>query len=590
MTNENAHNNGLIIGMTMGLTVAEQIINNNGGCDGCSSVLCWDYNKSPITVGQNETEIALIKNVEFTRSTEARGMFLVSFTANSAADVIVRIYVNNSQGKAQTLYTPYIKHVGRGNNEIGIPHSYLMLKAGGHDFSVTMQCTSGSVLIRTRAVKYTIDAWFMGSPGTPLPYDIRDISLQQSSNTIEPMNIYAITITKEGHPLILNARYRQGYISDESAFSTVHLYNDIVAKEAAMEFNGLFQLIGDVSKHTLITDSKPWIFWITPDDELFGQYGDEPHTRVQLATQALFLSVVRGWNQREFPDHDTGLIVAYIKHNGVVAYRTRMNTPTLPGVWTPEEILDEAGDGNSFVHVHRLNDYRIGFAVTGCDKLFISRRFLVGQGVKPEHNSIRLESASNFGMIPIDAEPLELYAEFIDNYNIIISGNYRFGLRSLRNPHHFNLTVDQGGVRTITDLKIVDGKLHLTFANPVSSFADMVVTASQWTFLQYIVDGSLPYWPAVPITIPGSPLRATEHNRIRIRPEVSFEHIDIKYPLHSQYPEHNTIRIRPDVSFEHEIVVHPEYKTHIQYPEHNTIRVRAGEIRFGHTPIGVDPL
>ena len=467
----------------------------------------YDYNESDIWIEQSERQIARIhrdeKPVEFSRPTEARGLFLVSFYATEDTTVTIRIYVN----EAQTLYTPYTAQVRRGSREISIAHSYLKLAAGDHEFRVTMQCTSGRILVRPRAVKYTIDALFMGSP-PPLPYHIRDISLLQAGSAVAPQNIYVIAIDEEDGLVILRTRYREGHFLSGAAFTEMfrNAFPTITAKEAAIEFNGKFRLISGQDKHALVTDDMPHIFWIDFEDRLWCQIGDQPFTRVQLASQALFLSAVRGWNALEFPDHDTGLIVAYIKYNGVVAYRTYMDTPALPGVWAPEEILDEAGEDNTWVHVHRLNDYRIGFAVTGCNKEFISGRFLVGQGFKPEHNPIRVvPEVINISNISAEAAGLQIIdVEWIDNFNIIVTCNYPI-LWKREQPFSqaLSLTV-QSGARTITDMRVEGGKLYLTSSAAIQRGGIITLTAGVLTYLQYQVGneiGGSPYWPNSGISI-----------------------------------------------------------------------------------------
>ena len=557
----------------------------------------YDYNENDIWVAQEEREVARIhreeKPVEFSRPTEARGLFLVSFHAAEATTVTVRIYVKNPVGEAQTLYTPYIRHVGRGNNEISIAHSYLKLAMGEHEFRVTIQCTTGRLLVRPRAVKYTIDALFMGAP-PQLPYDVRDVTLRQADMSVEPQNIYAIAVDEEDKLVILRTRYRKGHFLGGAAF--VPMFRDafptITAKEAAIEFNGVFQLMGGSAKHTLVTDDKPYIFWIDDDDRLWCQYGDEAFTRMQLASQALRLSVVRGWNSLEFPDHDTGLIVAYIKYNGAVAYRCFMNTPALQGVWTPEEILDEAGEDNTWVHVHRLNDYRIGFSVTGINKEFITPRFLVGQGLKPEHNALSIDGVSQFWMMEESAEPLRIESvDYVDNFNIVVTCNYPFEFHPDRvSPPGQTLVVTQGTARTISAMHIENGALRLVLANPVSTYADWTIQGHALTFLRYIVNeqGERPYWLGSPVlTIPGTPLElAPEHNALRIDTDVSFEHDEIIRRTHDQPGDHNALSVDTDVVFEHQQIFYP---IHNQPGDHNVLRVDT-EVQFGHTPIGTDPL
>jgi len=409
-----------------------------------------------------------------------------------------------------------------------------------------------------------------------------------------------VAIDDEGGLVIIRARFRLGHFMGAAAFTVMYpgAFPEVTAKEAAIEFNGKFQLISGQDKYALVTEDKPHIFWIDDDDRLFCQYGDEAFTRVQLASQALFLTACRGWNALDHPDHDMGLVVAYIKYNGVVAYRAYMDTPALPGIWAPEEILTEAGDGNTFVHVHRLNDYRMGFSVTGCNKEFITPRSLVGQGIKPEHNVIGISTITNFAQLRVTepvTPPLILYAEYFDDdqYKVVITGNYPFALKSDMNPHSQNLSITQSGAnKPITELSIIDGALHLTFSATVTPSSDMVVRAHVLTFLQYILeDGQRPYWPDTNIIIPGEPLRYSfaEHNVIGISAETQFEQTRINYPSREFAGEHNVIGISANATLTHTHIAY-NYITHNQPGEYNKIGISAAVVTFNMVPIGTDPL
>ena len=566
-----------------------------GGWGEVTPKLYWDYNKEPIRVGQLEQQVAKIEVDATDILGTAQGHFQLTFMSNRDTEVAIRIYDND----VQQLYTPIYKQVKRGYNELPSPHFYIELVDDIHIFTVTMQARYGECYIEARQVAYSIDLFATERP--PVFHDVRDVSIFEPEGRNQQREVYAIVMSDENKPAVFKTRYAAGRLIRGRDLTRVWLLDDISNPvQLAIEFDGVFTLPIGNEIFNLITKEKPQLFWTDEDDILWTQYGNEINTRRQLAENVLTISTCRGWNSREHPDVDTGLIVAYIKQGGIVAYRCFMNTPALQGVWAGEEILTEAGDDNTYVHVHRLNDYRIGFAVTGIDKEFVSERLLSGQGIKPEHNHIGISTITNFAQLrttePVTS-PLILHAEFFNNdrYRVVITGNYPFALKSDINPHNLNLSITQSGAnKPITSLEIIDGALHLTFSATVSPSPDTVVRANALTYLQYILeDGQRPYWPNADITIPGEPLRYSfpEHNVIGIRAETRFEQIRINYPSRELPGEHNVIGISANVaSFTHTHIAY-NYITHEQPPgEHNKIGISAAVVTFNMVPIGTDPL
>lgn len=345
--------------------------------------LFWDFNKKPIKIGSIETQIGSI-DVDVTMAGNAQGHFQITFMSNSETEAIIRIY----DTEVQQLYSPITKKIHKGYNQIGIPHSYIRLKQGIHSFYVTMQTRLGTVNIDTRAIMYSIDLF--GIDLKPITFDIRDISIRQPEFALEPTDIYIIAMSDEDYPIVLRTRFMKGRRLQGSDFVVVWEFPALAgAKELAIEFDGLFELFLGHEKQTLVTDEKPYIFWTDSSDKLWCQYGDEVPTRQEIAQDVLQVSVCRGWNSKVFIDQDFGLVAAYIKYDGFVFYRTKIGKADPPYVWETEEELEEAGQDNSYVHVHTLNDYRMGLAVTGCNKHFITDRVLIGAGAQPQSVALR---------------------------------------------------------------------------------------------------------------------------------------------------------------------------------------------------------
>jgi hypothetical protein len=352
------------------VTAMQRAIERGGGAIASVPLLAWDYNSEGIRIEQLETQIAEI-DVDVTRGGNAKSGINLTFMSDRAGEAAFRVYDN----EAQTLLTPVYKQILQGFNELTISDVYIKLRDGEHLFTVTAQTREGWMFIEARNLKYYIELY--ATENSPLALDIRDITILQPEYALEPVYVYAAAIDG-GNLLIYRARYIEGRRYNSNDFALIW---EVVANavEAAIEFDGVFELFGFSNKFTLVTKQKPYILWIDENHHLYVQYGDEENTRIHLADNAYKISACRSWNSIDFPDQDAGLIAAYIKENGVVAYRALIDE-----AWATEEILTEAGTGNSYVQVLRLNDYRTGFSVTGVNKLFVTERTYVSQGVPRE--------------------------------------------------------------------------------------------------------------------------------------------------------------------------------------------------------------
>jgi len=216
-----------------------------------------------------------------------------------------------------------------------------------------------------------------------LPYNARDMSVYQKD--IDPSSIYIISIEEDESLLVLEAEYTDYKSYPQSSLSDVWRI-PVQAKQAAIEFDGVYKRFPGMDKMTLITKEKPYIFWVDSSSKLWGQYGDEDSTRVELAQQVSQISACLGWNSSQYPEQDCGLIIGYLKTDGSVSYRR-----LLQDSWSYEVDIAEAGVGNEHVHVHRLNDYRIGFAVTGCNQLFITKRHYIADTTPSEYANFNFD-------------------------------------------------------------------------------------------------------------------------------------------------------------------------------------------------------
>ena len=84
----------------------------------------------------------------------------------------------------------------------------------------------------------------------------------------------------------------------------------------AIAFNGYWERYRKLWR--LITDEKPWIFWVDSTGVLWRQHWDDISTLVQLDTGVTRVRAIRAWKNVTSAENDQGIVVGYIKTDGAV--------------------------------------------------------------------------------------------------------------------------------------------------------------------------------------------------------------------------------------------------------------------------------
>ena len=351
--------------------------------------LLADHNTYTITIGQQEDVIALI-SARLLENTDVNGHLQITFVASSACVVTLRIKDNDGT----ELFAPILYNVAKGRSSIGVPHAYMNRLLGMHTFKITAQCSTGTLTFYTRSIMYTIDAGHLAKRVMDTGYDVQDIAICQLPEDSSPSKIYAIGIDDDG---IARVRYRA--YSENAAVVWEPAFSVEEAIAAAIEFDGNFvRRTGDMF-YTLECYANPFVFWITPTGELYVQTGSDTTTRVHLASKVSAVSAVRGFKSELYPEQDQGVIVAYVV-DGIVYYRNYCMQVTGKYLWEYEKCLDQLGTGIVRVHVHRLNDYRVGFVATNAEghTWIISSRTYVNAAFPPEQVYVSPESPASMAI------------------------------------------------------------------------------------------------------------------------------------------------------------------------------------------------
>jgi hypothetical protein len=293
------------------------------------------------------------------------------------------------------------------------------------------------------------------------------------------------------------------------------------------------------------------LFWTDMEDVLWCQYGDETGTRVQLATNVLYISACRGWNSKTFTDQDMGLIIAYVKYDGIIAYRTKTGKAVNNPIWENEELLDEAEDGNSKVHVHRLNDYRIGFSVTGCNKHFITKRTTIGAGAAPQSVFVKSFGKKLWSIHFSHDSEVGRSLQVIDSDRLsathtIIEFSHPIWFQDLSISSNLKAEKPNAQEVVIVDFYVEDENVLHIITEPLSVYSNMTIkipgtssmTFGMWTELS----SSTNFAPVMTIVVEGDGVDQDEASFVKASLlDFSISYEGLQYRTHEQSEQSNVV-------------------------------------------------
>ena len=105
----------------------------------------------------------------------------------------------------------------------------------------------------------------------------------------------------------------------------------------ALAFDGNWQRYRGVWR--LVTDEKPWIFWVDSSGILWRQLWDDASTLSQLDTGVSYVRAIRAWRNQYSAELDQGIVVGYIKADGTVWYRNYCRQADGTVIWEIARVL-----------------------------------------------------------------------------------------------------------------------------------------------------------------------------------------------------------------------------------------------------------
>jgi hypothetical protein len=129
----------------------------------------------------------------------------------------------------------------------------------------------------------------------------------------------------------------------------------------AIAFDGYWERFRKLWR--LITDEKPWLFWVDGGNVLWSQHWDDVATKTQLDTGVARVRAIRAWKNVNMADKDQGIVVGYIKTDGVVWYRNYCQQADYSYMWENPKQLTQFTATAVSLNMFITNDYRMGFVV-----------------------------------------------------------------------------------------------------------------------------------------------------------------------------------------------------------------------------------
>ena len=172
----------------------------------------------------------------------------------------------------------------------------------------------------------------------------------------------------------------------------------------AIAFDGEWELYRKVWR--LRTHEVPWIFWVDSLGDLYAQLWSDETTRVLLASGvdgSKGVKAIRGWKELNQGLNDQGLVIAYVKMDGTVAYRNYCIQSDLTYIWETERTVTGFTGTAQGLGLFLTNDYRLGFTVNtslGDIWWMVTHRTWVGMATTPD-NIIAGIGTTTVEVIPI---------------------------------------------------------------------------------------------------------------------------------------------------------------------------------------------
>jgi hypothetical protein len=196
-----------------------------------------------------------------------------------------------------------------------------------------------------------------------------------------------------------------------------------LGSSVSVAFNGYWERYRKLWR--LITEEKPFITWVDNNSVLWVQKWDDSDSKLQLDMGVDKVKAIRGWKNVNRTGQDHGVVVAYIKTDGTVWYKTYAQQTTMDDVWEEARQLTAFNGSAVAINLFITNDYRMGFILedsVGDIHWFVTGRNWAGMALQSHKISIKASSTVNF----IDIKYIKAYTTELITINATATTSFLY--------------------------------------------------------------------------------------------------------------------------------------------------------------------
>lgn len=228
-----------------------------------------------------------------------------------------------------------------------------------------------------------------------------DVTVKRTDTSAEPAEAYALAIN-DG---VAQVKSKPLPYDDQIPWVD-RMTVALSATAVAIEFDGYWDRDYATRRFNFVTEEYPWLFYVQ-GGTLYAKYWED--AEITLATDVVKVCAIRGWLPANGDQsNDQGLIVAYIKTDGLVYYRSYCIQVGGGKLWEVERNVAEILTTCTDLALFRTNDFRIGFMIStgGVMYWLLTERNYAGMSVWPDLITAGITDVT-FDVLPI---------QYIDSY------------------------------------------------------------------------------------------------------------------------------------------------------------------------------
>lgn len=230
----------------------------------------------------------------------------------------------------------------------------------------------------------------------------------RSKSNLGDISVAPRRYTPYGHP----NRIYEIHVDNGNVFTAIREYPDTFkagwinqftvggGSSVALSFDGDWKRYRGVWR--LVTEEKPWIFWVDSSGVLWRQLWDDAATLSQLDTNVSYVKAIRAWRNQYSAELDQGIVVGYIKTDGSLWYRNYCRQIDGTTMW---DVARQITSVSNAVHLNLFltNDYRVGFCIEKSNQeiqWLITQRNWAGMALIPENIQTSL-TVTEIKLLPV---------------------------------------------------------------------------------------------------------------------------------------------------------------------------------------------